>query len=1465
MSEHGPQLGLSEAEFDHTKLLIQQMKVAELKKISKSLNLPLKGLKNELLHRVVEYFDECKESNDNIRQVAVRTIVLKVVQGQPIPGLLQLYQALYSGAFTMQDVPNQYSPADSARLKPNPKPKLNNKLYNIILLFKPSPFYSQRRMVKGSPFYAKPCLSKDTRASVQINFTLSKEERDLLLSKPSMKLYLFCGINTNDNSDVDVEFPTQVELNCNGNIIRSSYKGLKHIKGTASPANLTPYVKKDKPNTTTMIYVGTVEPFLLYLYIVETYSSEQVFEIAAKNPRMHRDSTISDIKKEYEESDNDDIVMATSTISLKCPLSISRMKNPAKGVFCQHLQCFDLQSFIYSQETIPDWRCPICQNKIKLQDLAINDFLLDALNNTHEDVESISLKKDGTWEPVAEIAHADSRSPSYPSKRVKTPVAENFKLSNSPKENLNNGPSSDEIIEIIDSDYEDEGPQMGNVEDVSNEHSCIQTANNEQSNDQTENNEQSSNEQPDSEQPNITMNDISPPHPPPLNDLVATTDSFAPSENQIQPTGSSETMPIDSSQSVVGATAPEPNRPSSGEKDDLPLSYFSQFAHSSPSLNNLIHAPVNTSVPSSQEAANDLSATNEPIENQLTTTVSHTTQSKEGGENISNLPSIVRSNATVFNTSSNLPLQRHHEEGKNESVSLTPKISTTSNANPQQQDATIAQKSLALSSPHSPSNRPSLQPLLPSQPYAPEGQSTQLGSQQRLTLASQLSVPGPTQPNTQLAPFSMYRPALVSQLTSTVNQVRGTEHPRNSLDYSSNDTGSDTQNIAQIQLQNQRLQNLVVEQSNLICRENNRYLLAKYSLQAGETSTNLPPVDVMTQPREYEQNLRTAALQRVGIEIKELAAQLATNNDISIHQRINRKFEFFLQIQRELLERLRIDVHDLQLQALQQSTDSLTQRSSEPNVLSIPFGKEDLVALKSLQTSLIYSRKKEEELVKSIRTVQATTVAISLKDRTQLANTKNFYGNELQNVRRDLSMIQASVNQIGLKYGISPEAMSRRFPWVAPNGTILEPRLLQNSSNQLNSSQLQHIPNIQNGVRSFETIRREQERQRKESLRRRLNYQQAQTSFSRAKEQMTDHRASASQSSSPVLTSEATIPLHSHNTVSSKDQQQSNSPEQNPVVVRPPEPTPDQSKKSTVPSERTDQLNMSVVVESSNKQDANHEDNASQAVDIVHSNSNVEKLDRSKENQGTEVDSQINGRQSVDTPIAVIESSRETDLKRLDQSADPDSAMQATETTEAANAPFKTNEQISTNGDSKEKNTDKIAKETVSENGSRNTTENLEVGKVVESTRTAKEAETSEPNIIHSSTSKEVSPSPRYSQSAFDLAMNKEKRQSHLVKGILGIQIFEDVINDGNDGTQSSDEAQSISPLNFKVTNMTLETPNSKKRTLSNPEKLWNKRLNNSLQVQDSKRPSEPKRNSSIKAKFDPTLVKQSDIIELDE
>ena len=38
--------------------------------------------------------------------------------------------------------------------------------------------------------------------------------------------------------------------------------------------------------------------------------------------------------------------LTKTTISLKCPLSLERIKIPVKGINCKHLQCFDLESYL---------------------------------------------------------------------------------------------------------------------------------------------------------------------------------------------------------------------------------------------------------------------------------------------------------------------------------------------------------------------------------------------------------------------------------------------------------------------------------------------------------------------------------------------------------------------------------------------------------------------------------------------------------------------------------------------------------------------------------------------------------------------------------------------------------------------------------------------------------------------------------------------------------------------------------------------------------------------------------------------------------------------------------------------------------------------------------------------------------------------------------------------------------------
>jgi E3 SUMO-protein ligase PIAS1 len=50
-------------------------------------------------------------------------------------------------------------------------------------------------------------------------------------------------------------------------------------------------------------------------------------------------------------------------IPLTCTLSTEKIKLPARGIFCNHYQCFDLQNFLMmiSQSANPRWVCPLCK------------------------------------------------------------------------------------------------------------------------------------------------------------------------------------------------------------------------------------------------------------------------------------------------------------------------------------------------------------------------------------------------------------------------------------------------------------------------------------------------------------------------------------------------------------------------------------------------------------------------------------------------------------------------------------------------------------------------------------------------------------------------------------------------------------------------------------------------------------------------------------------------------------------------------------------------------------------------------------------------------------------------------------------------------------------------------------------------------------------------------------------------
>lgn len=64
-------------------------------------------------------------------------------------------------------------------------------------------------------------------------------------------------------------------------------------------------------------------------------------------------------------------------VSLICPMTQIRIIVPGRGIHCQHVECFDLETFLVINERM----CPICDCSIDLNCLVIDDLFKEILAN----------------------------------------------------------------------------------------------------------------------------------------------------------------------------------------------------------------------------------------------------------------------------------------------------------------------------------------------------------------------------------------------------------------------------------------------------------------------------------------------------------------------------------------------------------------------------------------------------------------------------------------------------------------------------------------------------------------------------------------------------------------------------------------------------------------------------------------------------------------------------------------------------------------------------------------------------------------------------------------------------------------------------------------------------------------------------------------------------------------------------
>ncbi|KAH9325719.1 hypothetical protein KI387_005897, partial [Taxus chinensis] len=106
------------------------------------------------------------------------------------------------------------------------------------------------------------------------------------------------------------------------------------------------------------------------------------------------------------ESDNDlEVVADFITVNLRCPMSGLRMNVAGRFKYCEHMGCFDLQTFIELNKRTRKWQCPICLKNYSLENIVIDQYfsrIASVMKGYPEDVSEVEVKPDGSWRPKQE-------------------------------------------------------------------------------------------------------------------------------------------------------------------------------------------------------------------------------------------------------------------------------------------------------------------------------------------------------------------------------------------------------------------------------------------------------------------------------------------------------------------------------------------------------------------------------------------------------------------------------------------------------------------------------------------------------------------------------------------------------------------------------------------------------------------------------------------------------------------------------------------------------------------------------------------------------------------------------------------------------------------------------------------------------------------------------------------------------
>ncbi|KAK4242436.1 PINIT domain-containing protein [Achaetomium macrosporum] len=259
------------------------------------------------------------------------------------------------------------------------------------IAFKPSPFYEMKYQVGDVRTLEVMAAHRNSeRISVRVQ---DHPALQLCFADKNMRVMVFCAAGKEGVQEI--AFPYQCELKVNGGDIKANLRGLKNRPGSTRPVDITSSLRLRQAgytNNVELTYALTQKKFYLCLIVCRAIPIETL--IAQIHKKIRKESVIAEIAKKASDPD---VVATSQNLSLKCPLSYMRLKLPCRAIGCNHIQCFDVTSYLQLQEQGPQWICPICSKPAPFEQLAIDEYAREILTKTPESVEQVTIEPNGEW------------------------------------------------------------------------------------------------------------------------------------------------------------------------------------------------------------------------------------------------------------------------------------------------------------------------------------------------------------------------------------------------------------------------------------------------------------------------------------------------------------------------------------------------------------------------------------------------------------------------------------------------------------------------------------------------------------------------------------------------------------------------------------------------------------------------------------------------------------------------------------------------------------------------------------------------------------------------------------------------------------------------------------------------------------------------------------------------------------